>query len=173
MNARFAHALSTELESNQHLPLIRRLHCHCTIGGCGIRGTLPAVALRGRARCLAVPAWSRRLESNQPNVLYPKQAAHLAPPPRKTLYPDVELNHASDVRSVGPDPSAGAFMELLVGVAPPHRITSAGHSLECCEQRSERIEHRAGIEPTFRALQARALPLGYRCAVQVRGLEPR
>lgn len=55
----------------------------------------------------AVPAWSRRLESNQPNVLYPKQAAHLAPPPRE--YPGVELNHASDVRSIGSDPSAGAF----------------------------------------------------------------
>ena len=85
----------------------------------------------------------------------------------------MELNHASDVRSVGSDPSGGAFMELLVGVAPPHRITSAGPSLECFEQLTGWIEHRAGIEPTFRALQARALPLGYRCAVQVRGLEPR
>lgn len=62
--------------------LIERLHCRCTIGRYGIRVTLPAVALCRRARCLAVPAWSRRLESNQPNVLYPKQAAHLAPPPR-------------------------------------------------------------------------------------------
>lgn len=35
------------------------------------------------------------------------------------------------------------------------------------------MEHRVGIEPTYRALQARALPLGYRCTVQVRGLEPR
>lgn len=52
-------------------------------------------------------SWSRRLESNQPNVLYPKQAAHLAPPPRE--YPGVELNHASDVRSVGSDPSTGAL----------------------------------------------------------------
>ena len=34
------------------------------------------------------------------------------------------------------------------------------------------VEHRAGIEPAFRALQARALPLGDRCIVERTGIEP-
>ena len=99
-----------------------------------------------------VPAGSRRLESNQPNVLYPKQAAHLAPPPRE--YPGVELNHASDVRSVGSDPSTGACRCL--GIACGNRTRVSGVRIRFPRQLEERdagtpgIERRAGVEPGAR-----------------------
>jgi hypothetical protein len=95
------------------------------------------------------PRRSRRLESNQPNVLYPKQAAHLAPPPSE--YPGVELNHASDVRSVGSDPSTGACRLPWYRVRESNPRFRSENPVSSPAGRTRRwdarIEHRVGAWP--------------------------
>jgi hypothetical protein len=107
------------------------------------------------------PRRSRRLESNQPEVLYPKQAAHLAPPPRE--YPGVELNHASDVRSVGSDPSTGACRLPWYRVRESNPRFRSENPVSLPAGRTRRCDAR-GRAPGGRRT---------RCTVQVRGLEPR